>query len=82
MIFQELYDKAISLSALLAELTPIQTLATYRNAMQDDEFALRFDTMTLEIVCMQIIRLIKVSHRHEGEHWLEEGSETDAIHML
>ena len=50
--------------------------------MQDDEFTLRFDTMTLEMICTQIIRIIKVSHRHDGEHWLEEGSETDAIKTL
>ncbi|KAH3973094.1 hypothetical protein HBI26_104030 [Parastagonospora nodorum] len=39
-------------------LTPLQTLSIYHDAMKADELALGFDTMTLGIIAMQILRIV------------------------
>ncbi|KAH5777361.1 hypothetical protein HBI16_077840 [Parastagonospora nodorum] len=39
-------------------LTPLQTLSIYHDAMKADELAPGFDTMTLGIIAMQILRVV------------------------
>jgi hypothetical protein len=44
-------------------LTPLQTLSTYRDALKADEFTLRFDIMTFGIICVQVMRIVQVALR-------------------
>ena len=51
------------------DLTPLQTLSTYYDAMKADEFALRFDTLTPGVIAMQILRIVSntIDQAYTGE---------------
>ncbi|KAI4605018.1 hypothetical protein J4E83_010889 [Alternaria metachromatica] len=49
------------------ELSPLQTLETYRDAMKEDEFLLNFDIMTLDLIANKMIHVIKAWLRDFGD---------------
>jgi hypothetical protein len=59
--------------------TPFQTLSIYRDAMKEDELALRFDTMTLGMFPVQIMRIIQNALRRSNDYGIDGLDECYAV---
>jgi hypothetical protein len=59
--------------------TPFQTLSIYRDAMKEDELALRFDTMTLGMFPVQIMRIIQNALRRSNDSGMNGLDERYAV---
>jgi hypothetical protein len=66
-------------------LTQLQTLSTYRDALKADEFALRYDSMTFGIICVQVMRIVQVALRDipvSDISFLDEHTTAMAVQIL
>lgn len=40
-------------------LSPLETLSIFKDAMREDEFAIRFDMISFNLICVQLMRIVQ-----------------------